>query len=328
MHAAVYVMQVVSDLVGDWQTKNHRWGVSKKKLANAVWEVAWRRHVEGTLTHRIYFPQPAVFSQEEAAEEVLGDPETAETSEAHIVKSAKMGRAVGSAEDPDEHAHAESSASGMALLNPLNPPATVEQQNAQAHADRWVEESMSREMLDKMTWADYVPNDMRAELYSVFEQGMKYVDEFDNGLLQSWEMKSMPTHMRVWLAELEWTWRTLMAKNWLPADCRCPNDRFIRERAAGAEGHVDPGNMVYDTVVNVLRMWRAVDVNHYQNVVRVAAKEYGERGNMSSAGPVNLRGNIVESLLRWTQQMAGTPPHLRPWETWSCQEHYLGWYKV
>ena len=85
--------------------------------------------------------------------------------------------------------------------------------------------------------------------------------------------------------------------------------------------------MVYDTVVNVLRMWRAVDVNHYQNVVRVVAKEYGERGNMSSAGPVNLRGNIVESLLRWTQQMAGTPPHLRPWETWSCQEQYLGWYK-
>ena len=86
--------------------------------------------------------------------------------------------------------------------------------------------------------------------------------------------------------------------------------------------------MVYDTVVNVLRMWRAVDVNHYQNVVRVAAKEYGERGNMSSAGPVNLRGNIVESLLRWTQQMAGTPPHLQPWQTWSCQEHYLGWYDV
>ena len=64
MHAAVYVMQVVSDLVGDWQTKHHRWGVSKKKLANAVWEVAWRRHVEGPLTHHIYFPQPAVFSQE------------------------------------------------------------------------------------------------------------------------------------------------------------------------------------------------------------------------------------------------------------------------
>ena len=74
--------------------------------------------------------------------------------------------------------------------------------------------------------------------------------------------------------------------------------------------------MVYDTVVNVLRMWRAVDVNHYQAVVRVAAKEYGERGNMSSAGPV------------WTQQMAGTPPHLQHWHKWSCQEHYLGWYVV
>ena len=105
-----------------------------------------------------------------------------------------------------------------------------------------------------------------------------------------------------------------MANNWLPDDCRYPHDRFIRERAAGATGHVDPGNLVYDTMVNILRMWRAVDINHYQSVVRVAAKEYGERGNMSSAGPVNLRGNIVEPLLRWTQKKASTPHRSSHWK--------------
>ena len=113
-----------------------------------------------------------------------------------------------------------------------------------------------------MTWGDYVPTDLRGELYKVFELGTQYVDEFDHGVFQRWDIEKMPTHVRVWLAELEWTWLTLMAQDWLPQDCRCPHDKFIRERANGAVGHVDPGSMVYNTVVNVIRMWRPVDVAH------------------------------------------------------------------
>ena len=81
----------------------------------------------------------------------------------------------------------------------------------------------------------------------------------------------------------------------------------MRDAATGTVGHADPGNMEYAVLVNLLRMWQVVDATAYDSVVKVAGKPYGERGNTSSAGLVNLRGNLVESILRWTQQMAMTP---------------------
>ena len=154
----------------------------------------------------------------------------------------------------DNGAAYEGDPSTAKLLNPLQTFASPQEKLAQSYADRWTEEAMSREMLDQLTWADYCPIDRQSDLYKVFELGMKYVDEFDNAVVNRWNMDEVPTHMRVWLAELEWTWNDLMARNWLPQDCRSPHDKFIRERALGADGHVDPGNMVYDTMVNLLRM--------------------------------------------------------------------------
>ena len=155
---------------------------------------------------------------------------------------------------------------------------------------------------------------------------MKYVNGFDNGVISNWKIDDVPVHVRVGLAELEWIWKTLVSTKLAAQDCRSPHGKFIRERATGADGLVDPGNMVYDAMVNLLRMWRAVDVLHYGQVIKVAGKEYGQRGNMSSSGPVNFRGNIVESLLRWTQLNASPRNHPRPHEIKSCQQHYLGWW--
>ena len=94
--------------------------------------------------------------------------------------SAQLGRHVGIAEHRDDHAPSESSASAAALPDPLHTTETDENKRSQEHAERWVEESMAREMLHEMTWADYVPKYLRGELYKVFKLGMKYVDEFDN----------------------------------------------------------------------------------------------------------------------------------------------------
>ena len=324
----VIVNQVVKDLVKAWHEEYHPWGVSVKNLVNAVYEAGWRRHLEGTLTVRLYVPHPQKYSaEEETAEHESEDVEEGATSETVMLQAAKRARAEGSSGDPEDQAGPEWDTARGLLLNPDDTFDTDEARRAQEHADRWTEESMAREMLDKITWADYCPEDKRWELYRVFELGMEYVDTFDNGVINRWDMSDVPTHMRVWLAELEWTWNTLVAKNWIPRDCRSPHDKFIRERATGAQGHVDPGNKVYDVLVNIMRLWRAVDLEHYQQVVKVAGKEYGERGNKSAQGPANLRGNIVESMLRWCQAMGSTPEHLPEWKQWSCREYYLGWYK-
>ena len=118
VHAAVHVMQVVTDIVDAWAMKHFLWGTSKKELRSAVWEVGWRRHGEGTLENRIYFPQPVPFSNKEAeGEEATDDPASGMTVESAIISVAQLGRAVGSSETPDEHAHPEASSSGSLLLD-------------------------------------------------------------------------------------------------------------------------------------------------------------------------------------------------------------------
>ena len=72
----------------------------------------------------------------------------------------------------------------------------------------------------------------------------------------------------------------------------------------------------------MMRLWQAVDENHWEQVVKVAAKEYGERGYKSAAGLVNLRGNMIEALLRWLKDMSATPTRLRPHQQWSGEEWY------
>ena len=184
---------------------------------------------------------------------------------------------------------------------------------------------MSVEMLDKIDWADYCPEDRWSDLWVVFERGMQYVDEFNNTLVHRWNMSECPDHMRVWLAELEWTWKTLMRKNWLPREIRQPHDKHIRGKAQGAKGGWDPGNMDFDVVASLLRVWQVADNVSVDRVTHVAAKEYGNRGNKSADGPVNLRGNIIESLLRWTQAMAATPEHVHGSQEVCCVEKYVEW---
>ena len=56
---------------------------------------------------------------------------------------------------------------------------------------------------------------------------MKYVDEFDNSMINRWDMHDVPVRMRVWLVELEWTFETMMNKSWLPRECPCPQAKLI-----------------------------------------------------------------------------------------------------
>ena len=116
-----------------------------------------------------------------------------------------------------------------------------------------------------------------------------------------------------------------MRKNWLPREIRQPHDKRIRDKALGAKGGWDPGNVDFDVVASLLRVWQVADNVSVDRVTRVAAKEYGSRGNKSADGPVNLRGNIIEASLRWTQAMAATPDHVHSSQEVCCVEKYVEW---
>ena len=193
---------------------------------------------------------------------------------------------------------------------------------ARQHSHRWTEETLSRDMLDRIKWGAYCPRDRRDDLVKIFKLGMKYVDTFDNSVIQPWNVDDLPTHMRPWLAELDFTFQLVMAKGWLPEQIRAPHDKIIRKTATGAQGDWDPGNWVFDVMVNLMRLWRAVDENHWEPVVKLPAKEYGNSGNKSSEGPVNLRGNMIEVLLRHVQSMAFIPKNLPSSQIYSCEIWY------
>ena len=321
------LLQAVKELVTSWHAQRTPYGIKRNSLVNKVFEVGWRRYLDKNLDARLYVPQAVPHSATELQEE-----DEAEEVAFGGTAIQSMGTAASSSRSSTDEfdagargaAHQEDITS-YKLLNPLMTFASPEERIAQANADRETEASLSREMLDRLDWADYCPNDRRDDLYKVFALGMKYVDEFDNGVVNRWKMDDVPVHMRVWLAELEWTWKTLESRGWLPKDLTCPPDKFIRIPDTSVEGHFDMGNMVYDTMLNLLRMWKAVDVHHYGKVVKTAGEKHGQAGIDFAAGPVNLRGRIVEAMLRWTQQMSATP-HLQPHQMWSCQEWYLGWY--
>ena len=254
-----------------------------------------------------------------ADEEEKEQPDALQTMVAAVQGSGSSSSAAG-----DQSAHIEKQLDATLLLDPLQTFESPQERAAQAHVDRWSEEAMAVNMLDKITWAAYCPQDRWWDLYAVFKMGMQYVDEFNNRLVHQWNMTDAPSHMRVWLAELEWTWRTAVRRNWLPQEIRQPHDKFIRQKAAGATGGHDPGNLEYEVLTSLLRVWQVADNISVDRVTHVAAKPYGERGNMSASGPVNLRGNIIEALLRWTQLMAATPDSWRTKEI-NCTERYCCW---
>ena len=322
------VLEVVKELVKAWHAQHLPHGVKWNVLVNSVYTAAWRRKLDENLGEQLYKPHPVRYSaEEEEKDEETEDLKPGETSIDVIRKAAIKSEAASSSQNEDRGVDTRDG-DPHPVVDPEERCETHMDKVAKSHSDRWVEEAAARDMLDKMTWADYCPHDLRHELYKVFEMGMKYVDEFDNSVVNQWSTQGVPTHVRVWVAELEWTFNAMMAKGWLPQDCRCPHDKFIRLRATGGQGDKDPGNQDYDVVVNLLRIWRAVDVHHYEQVVKVAAAAYGENGNKSSHGPVNLRGNIVESVLRHCQAAGAHPRHTRGWQIRSCQETFLGWYDI
>ena len=192
---------------------------------------------------------------------------------------------------------------------------------------RWAErmsemvECMNK--LDRVDWLDSTPDkrEYADALDWIFERGLEYCDTFMNGSLQAWSMGGYPRYIRPWFSETERVYKALARRGWIPFWMKHPRDKWIRPDAAeSATGFVDPGNLTLDVFVHVFRLWRFIDVIGFDAAIRQPQHPYGHKTNMSSKGPVNLRGNIVEASLKDLQKMGGS--RIQHWQQYSAVAYW------
>ena len=296
---------------------------AKKPFRQAIWAAAYRRHTDGTLKTTMYEVSAVPYDPAEAEQDqTQGTKLLREENEEWANKMRKMVLSLGSAES-DESEHLPKEETKFEGASTLDSEGDIDE-GASQHEKRCAEQSLSWEMLDKITWAAYCPQDRKVDLIAIFKLGMKYVDTFSNAVMQPWNVDGIPTHMRPWLAELDLTLKAMMARHMVPRELHAVQDKYIRKCALGAEDDTDHGNATYDIIVNLMRLWQAVDEHHWDQVVKVASKEHGESDDKSEADPATLRGTIIEALLRWVQQMSATPLQSNgsPIHQSSCEEWY------
>ena len=92
----------------------------------------------------------------------------------------------------------------------------------------------------------------------------------------------------------------------LDINLKDPHDTRIRESASEAGGPFaeDPGNVCWDVMFGVTRLWKYVSDTGEWRVLRTDTQEYGSQSNKSSKGSCNFRGNILESLQCRLQKLA------------------------
>ena len=176
--------------------------------------------------------------------------------------------------------------------------------------DRYAESVLCLEMLNKVDWLSDMPDkeEYAKDLDTIFNEGMKYVENFQHGTLLPWNLKNWPLNPRVWLGEMERALACLAQRGILPKWLTTPHDRNIRKDASdAAAGFPDPGNEVLDVLVHSLRLWKYVTASKVELVIRQSTHEYGAGRNRSSIGPVNLRGNIVEAMTLHLQRAGAEP---------------------
>ena len=193
------------------------------------------------------------------------------------------------------------------------PPAEPDPAKAvfENHVGRIDEEAMCRAILINLQ-LETIPttSDLDRDSNKLWDLVNDYNRTFLEEHTRLFELKDFPKTTRLWVQELTWCFDEMASRNMLPRNLRTVNDKYIRPAASqAAAAFGDPGNLILDVVLHVLRLWRYVQETREGPVLRVAPSEYGTAGNKSAKGPVNLRGNIIEALICDLQAMSTLPEH-------------------
>ena len=77
-----------------------------------------------------------------------------------------------------------------------------------------------------------------------------------------------------------------------------PSDKLLKQITETEDAYVDPGNEVWELMVNLMGLSSAMQsVGHQQRFNAAPHAPYGDRSNKSGVGNYNFRGNVLERLL-------------------------------
>ena len=107
-----------------------------------------------------------------------------------------------------------------------------------------------------------------------------------------------PSSTRAW-SSMPWAaLKELERRGQVPRFLAAPTDAKIRLHANLApEFYDDPGNVNLDVTFDLLCLWELVTPIALRDILKLSWKEYGARGEKSSQGPMNFRGNVLEALM-------------------------------
>ena len=72
------------------------------------------------------------------------------------------------------------------------------------------------------------------------------------------------------------------------------------------EFYNDPGNVNLDLTFYVLHLWDFMTPMALQDILKLSWRDYGTRGEKSSEGPINFRGNVLEGLIGYCHDRSTT----------------------
>ena len=77
-----------------------------------------------------------------------------------------------------------------------------------------------------------------------------------------------------------------------------PIDKLLKEITKTEDAYVDPGNEVWELMVNLMGLSSAMQsVRHHQKINAAPHAPYGDRSKKSWVGNCNFRGDVLERLL-------------------------------
>ena len=89
----------------------------------------------------------------------------------------------------------------------------------------------------------------------------------------------------------------------LPRFLTASTDVKIRLHANMApEFYDDPGNVNLDVSFYILCLREFMTPMSLEDILKLSWKEYGSRGERSSQGPMNFRGNVLEALMGYCHE--------------------------